>query len=1440
VTFGKYQLIRRLGAGGMAEVFLAREPLAGGVSKLLVVKQIHPSLAEAPEFRRMFEDEAKIAVALNHPNIVQTFGYGQIGATYYLAMEYVEGRDLLRLLNLAVDARRRVPFGLCAYLGQQIAKGLDYAHRKKDEHGEPLGIVHRDISPQNVLVSVDGAVKIVDFGIARARHVRDDAGLIKGKFAYMSPEQASGAPVDPRADIFATGIVLWELACGRSLFGGLEGRQAIEAVKNAQAPRPRAVDPQIPVELDEIIMKALARRPEDRFQTARDLHRALGKFFFELSASEGKIFESGTLAAFVAQLAPAGAPEPAASPAALAAPGTDALRSDGATDAGPPPALPISERRPVLVVEGRLSGMAAVRRQLGEARARAALLEFMRVCETLASKHGAAADRVDERGLRYLVGLPVGAEDDAARATRLAAALIDALDGVSRDLDPGGASAGRMLGLAVGVQRGAALVSRTPSGDVEHQLLGATARLAERLADEALPGEVLVGGGVYRAARGELRFEELEAIDLPDGDVGDEPGTRARVYRLLGARGRSERLATRAPRALGTLVGRDRELAALAEAHRAVLVHKRPRHVLILGEQGVGKRSLVDAFVRGLDAATHLVLRAAGRPVLRDTPYALAADLARDLLGVSEETDPREVRRRVEAATRLLFHPDETQARRQAVEAHTLLLGIKSAVDEELDPGERRRRLHDAMRRLERRLAEARTLVVIFEDMHWADQQSFDIIRELVRDPVDRPVLGIATARPGERTDELAREPEVTTLALGELGTAERAALVAERFADAADAAPLLQQILDRAGGNPFYIDEIVESLVERGLVAPDADSGKLRWIKRDEPISVPTTVEAVVASRLDRLSDEERDVIRRAALLGRSFRVDDVAALLGADPRPALERLATRGLVIPVGDGYAFRNLIVREVAYGGLAPDARALLHSVAADRLARAAGYRPGADDARLGSHFEAAGDRDAAARAYMAAGLYARDHAGPVEAFALFSRALALVPRDDWEARHRAHAERAQLYAAWGKRPAQLRELHALRKAAVALGDRRREAEAFCRLGALYLEVGKYAAAERELGRALALARQARDPTVESEALRLEAALLTSLGKNADALERARRAIEVLDGATDRAALACRAEAQRAAGTVHARTGQLRDAVSAYAEALVIYRRLGARRCEAAVLADLGAVLVGLGEYPQALVHVKRSLAVGRELGDRAGVGAKLTLVGRAWAALGDLERARRTLDKALELGGDPPARCDALTARAELLLRAGRSDEAGRDLERALALAVETRDRWHEIRALVGVAFCRLAAPSADDAAAAQAMQAARAAARLGREADIAYGEAYGLCAEALALLRAGDAEAALGCSTRAVALLDAGRTVDGPEEVLYVHARAARAAGDASAADRALGRALGVVREKAARLGDPVWRARYLAASPTRDILAAAHSGLDGNRSDTP
>src|SRR5256885_2255952 len=301
--FGKYQLIRKIGTGGMAEVYLARTTVAQGLNKTLVIKKIHSAYARSSQFVTMFVDEAKIALGLNHPNIIQVFDFGAVGDTYFLAMEYVEGIDLLRLLQEAARARVRLPYGISAYIVQQVVKGLDYAHRKTDEFGQPLGIVHRDVSPQNILLSWDGGVKIVDFGIARARDVHEEEGVIKGKYAYMSPEQARGEPVDCRSDVFAAGIVLFELVCARPLFHG-KGKEALEMVKSGTIPRPRDFAPALPDPLERIILRGVAFHRRDRFPTPRDLQHELGKFQLAWGNKIGALIDSGSLAQTLAQLVP--------------------------------------------------------------------------------------------------------------------------------------------------------------------------------------------------------------------------------------------------------------------------------------------------------------------------------------------------------------------------------------------------------------------------------------------------------------------------------------------------------------------------------------------------------------------------------------------------------------------------------------------------------------------------------------------------------------------------------------------------------------------------------------------------------------------------------------------------------------------------------------------------------------------------------------------------------------------------------------------------------------------------------------------------------------------------------------------------------------------------------------------------------------------------------
>ncbi len=299
VAFGRYELLKKIASGGMGQVFLARTAQQG-FQKLVVIKRILPHLVEDEEFRTMFEDETRLAATLNHPNLVQIFDQGEAGGSLYLAMEYVAGEDVRRVERQARRKEKKLPLGVILRIIADAAAGLDHAHKATDGSGRPLRLVHRDVSPQNVLVGFDGGVKLIDFGVARAasNSQRTATGILKGKYPYMSPEQIAGLPYDHTSDQFALGTVFWELLTGKRLFKGESDMVTMRLVRECQVPRPSSIDPSLPRALDAVVLRALSAEPSKRFRDAGELRMAIE----ELAVQERLSASPAHLAAFMRAL----------------------------------------------------------------------------------------------------------------------------------------------------------------------------------------------------------------------------------------------------------------------------------------------------------------------------------------------------------------------------------------------------------------------------------------------------------------------------------------------------------------------------------------------------------------------------------------------------------------------------------------------------------------------------------------------------------------------------------------------------------------------------------------------------------------------------------------------------------------------------------------------------------------------------------------------------------------------------------------------------------------------------------------------------------------------------------------------------------------------------------------------------------------------------------
>jgi serine/threonine protein kinase/tetratricopeptide (TPR) repeat protein len=1444
--FGKYTLIRKIGAGGMAQVFLARTAVAQGLHKTLVIKKVQPAHARSQQFATMFVDEAKIALGLNHPNIVQVFDFGAVDDSYFLAMEYVEGNDLLRLLQDCASQRRRIPHGLSAHIAQQVAKGLDYAHRKTDEFGGNLGIVHRDVSPQNVLLSWDGAVKLVDFGIARARDVQEAPGVIKGKVSYMSPEQARGEPVDCRSDVFSVGIVLFEMVCARPLFPG-KGKEALAQVKSGALPRPRDLTPDLPPSLEEIMLRALAFHREDRYQTARDLQHDLGRFQLQWAKDHGELMDSGALAQFLSTVVPddqrVRVPRPVTeeSPrSARTGPGS-AIRDDGSSPHAAISAEPTprgQDRKYVYVLEGLVRGVTALERRLQPTRAQRLLREFLGIARDIAFKHDAVLEaprdwpdlaHPDKVSLRAIVGLPTASEDDGPRVIRLALALVDALDAVGSDLEP-------ELRLSVGVQRGVALLAHRH--ERPHELEPATTGFAQRLAQQARGAEVLVGGRVFRAARREWNFENLPAIELPaamlphPADEDTSPGVRtARVYRLRSAKDRAQRAVDRAA-STHVIVGRDLELKTLRDLYREVVVSGRKRQVLLLGDTGVGKRTLANALLASLPLGEAIVIRAATRVGAALTPYGVLADLARELLGLGDGADPAQCERRVVEVMPRLYPGEENPPEvRASVQTLTMLVSGRGQVTD-LDPVERRQRLLQLLLRAESLLERGKPLIIVAEDIHWADQDSQDLFLAMLRSSSERPILAVTTSRRELRIERVAREVGSTVLHVDELSPEARAELLGARFAPDHDITALIEQIGRRAGGNPFFIGEILDALLEQRVITLDGSGdphpGRLRWARRDVAVPVPSSLEDALVARFDRLPPSEKQVLLGAAILGRDFSAAEVTALLERPVRVDLEELARRDLLSTSEHGYRFKSDITMTVAYQMLPGELRNHLHRETARRITHHLEYRAGIDDAVVARHLELAGDRGAAAETYLRAASHAMNVGGNADAFRQLTRALRLIAEDDHARRFSTLAQRAEILCRLGKRPQQLRELHAMKKAAEELRSPRLLATAHAALAQFYVEVGKPAMASRAAAPALQYAREAGEPLAEADALRLAAVIAQRAGNNHESLRLAEEALALCTRVEHTASsdpsrpppalLTQRALILNARGGTLWSLGQLERAIESYAEALVIYRSLALPGLEARALNNMGVVFNALGEFEDALAHYKSALKIDQRLGDRLGSALKLSNIGQCYSDLGDLDQGESYLNKALvlaEQSRDLSTTGDVLIALGRVQLVRRRPAEAVALLERGLAVATDNHERHQEIRALQWLALAQLEAGHPAEGA----LQRAQASTELAQAMPMPVGVIFGLCAQALAMSSLGRHPEAVAASQEALRLLDHEPRSEGREHVLRWHARVCDAAGRGTDAAVARQEAELEIHGKAERLRDPELRARLLAVA---------------------
>ncbi|MEZ4359795.1 MAG: protein kinase [Kofleriaceae bacterium] len=1460
--FGRYHVLDKIAQGGMAEIYKVKTVGLAGFEKIQALKRILPNAAQHGRFIRSFIDEARIAVELSHRNIVQVFDFGKAEGDLYLAMELIEGQDLRAAMTNAAARGVRCPLDVAAYIISEVAAGLDHAHRKTDAAGRALGIVHCDMSPSNVMLSSDGYVKILDFGIARATFSSAlERRRLRGKPRYMAPEQTRGEAPLPATDVFALGIIAWELMTGRALFGGASLRDILHDVRTHDAPDLRDEIPEIDSEVAGAIATALQRDPARR-GTAADLSAACvraalssgprGVVRWQDEIARGAVTFPEGIAAL--ELPGNGAiPEEPRRPSARSFEFPDAASI--VVDVGPSPRVELDEvfdvptsadhagplpwddpgaARAPAEASPAVAWPASPHAALGDADhdeviddhpndfdmdAVAALLDRRRIVVVVALLDGAPRETLDTLGrtlseLAYQRGGVVLGRDDGALILAFGlevageddvdVAMTWAVDASARARD-GGTEPGAPQ-LRVGGRAGV-VSSGGPDGSL--RVPPEVLEEARALARQAQPDRPLFVGGAGRLSSALFALRE----------VAVRHGKRSRsALEVVGPRTFDERCSALLARR-GKFVGRQRELAVLGMSQQRALAEHRRVIALVRGVNGVGKSRLCAefaAFVQAQSSRTAVIVASAA-PATRQAPFGLLMDFLQAALALPPErgrASRDKLAKRLRKMLRLAeVEPSVANAVLGDLErAMELRDGTAMGTSDLADLRDRvagalivvRRSLLVMRRRIPETERRGLTAVVVMENLHHADRVSLETMRHIFSTPEEGPEVFLLTTQ-DERPPWPFIEDEVE---LHDLVGGELRALAVDRLGDAAT--PLnVAAVITRAGGTPLFVEELASAAAHGG----------------DQEL--PHTAHDVIAARVDRLSAEAKTLLCYAAVLGDVVRARLLEEVLGqGDIGDALEELVHDGWLERRGDvapespegELSFARGLFREVAYGSLSSRARRDAHARVGRLLV--ARFFAGREEppAAIAEHLEHGGEVAAAAAFWLRAGRISLSAGDAETAARHFSRCLdqeeglgESPPNQPSRVRRReAHLGREEARRLLGDLSSDDPDLAALQR--LCEGQPRRLADLANRLAQRQLRRGDHAAALAATLQAEQLARQGGDERLRAEALRLRGEVYEHQGELDSALSLVAQAGTIF---RRHGYLGAEISAMVGTGRIHLLRGHYEAARDSYRPVIESIQQSGDPWLERVVRNHLAVIEMCLGNFSEAMALAQRSIDLCRRYGDRCREGDTLAVSAAILCRVGLYDDAASTFDSAIEL----LTRTSSRWSRADCLIAAG-----GCDVRRGLPVGVDKLDeaigearalgaRYLEANGLVARADARL---RLGDAAA--AAQDAEAGSSVARRATLVGCEIRGLARHAMALHRLGSTDRALPLARRALGMLEVQGHLDGAEEeILQACGDVLCAAGETERGAQALGRARAGVSRKLSALAEPAWRSAYAA-----------------------
>ncbi len=1196
--FGKYELLEHVATGGMAEVFRARSFGVDGFEKHLVIKRILPGLARDPRFVGLFVKEARISAGMSHPNLVQVYELGRVVDDHYMAMEFIHGRDLARVGRALRRSGGRVPVNLAVYIAVSVMRALAYAHALTDPVGRPLGLVHRDVSPHNVMLGFEGEVKLFDFGIAGLSGEGTGGG---GKHGYLSPEQLDGAPLDGRSDVFCVGILLWELITGQRLFGGADLEAKRIAVRAAVIPDPRDAEPRVPQALVTVLRHMLARRVEDRPESADAAAEMLSAALFpQFPAADARAAR-----AFMRDLFPEEAARPSGATVDLGglardleALGDGTLSRVNTSSPEPFSAEPgLHERKTVVVLAGEMVGLTDLSAAVESERIVRRNLRFLRRMRRCVARHGGRIESWQDDTFLAFFGLPRTSEHDLERALACARDIC----AIARDAPPDGPR----TDLVIGVHTGEISVGTRVGRRLRYLGHGDTMKLSRRLCMEGDLGEVLVSELVARLARRRWHLAPGPRVRLRGAP---QP---LRSWRLLRPRRRVEADG-------GRWMPRGRELDVVREALER-LGGGQGGLLSVQGAAGTGKSRLLRELLSLSRRRGVGVFAVRGLPYSDERSLRVLRDLAAGLLGVDPQS-PRSAR--AEALARLDQLDLEPEER---VGIRRLFMSTPAATARGV-----------ALPTLERLLsplicaiAREQPFIIALEDVQYLAPAALEILAGLVTSTEGTPILWWLSSREGLPKGLPAPASQVE---LGPMDDTLAAALASDILGVEAVAPSLLRRVVRASEGNPLFVESLVGSLLRSGELHVDEQGARLRDV--GAPLRAPPDLEALLAERVDRQEPDVKGMLQLAAIIGADVSRSLLREAAGLDRcDELLATLEERGLLVADAgraETLSFCSPLLWQVVHHSILARERRAAHGAVALAIERLHGDDLEAHWEELAVHFAGAGRFLDAARSARRAGQILASQQLLDGAASTFERALGWTEsaRDAGEP-----GDGCTLAQAWlsldagavgalrGDVGAAERHLHLAMDLAAEMWMPEVEARAQLELGCLYRARSRDTLAVAHLDAALGGGAEHRDcvwsQTVGVEALEALGQLAMSAGDGAVARQRFEEARSRSSG--DDALVA---RSQLGLANVLLRSGDGDGAQTLLTEARAGAVRAADRILEGRVVNNMGLVHHAAGRYRDALACFQESRRIREGLGYRRGVAVNLHNIGDTWARLGE--------------------------------------------------------------------------------------------------------------------------------------------------------------------------------------------------------------------------